>query len=70
MVATLLEHQRGQFSHLGQRAFDGCPAVPGLPADHLPGVQATGLLAELVIFLDSARSPATTTSARRLFRSK
>jgi hypothetical protein len=22
MVATLLEHQRGQFSHLGQRAFD------------------------------------------------
>ena len=28
---------------------DRGPAVPGRPADHLPGVQAGGLLAELVI---------------------
>jgi len=26
--------------------------VPGLPADHLPGVQVGGLLAELVIFFN------------------
>ena len=35
----------------GEQADRG-PAVPGLPADDLPGVQADGLLAELVIFLD------------------
>jgi hypothetical protein len=28
------------------------PAVPGPPPDDLPGVQAGGLLSELVIFLD------------------
>jgi len=33
---------------VGEQA-DGGPAVPGLPADDLPGVQAGGLLAELVI---------------------
>ena len=34
---------------VGEQADRG-PAVPGLPADDLPGVQAGGLLAELVIF--------------------
>ena len=34
------------------REPDRGPAVPGLPADHLPGVQAGGLLAELVIFFN------------------
>jgi hypothetical protein len=36
---------------VGEQA-DGGPAVPGLPAGDLPGVQAGGLLAELVIFFD------------------
>ena len=36
---------------VGEQA-DGGPAVPGLPADDLPGVQAGGLLSQLVIFLD------------------
>ena len=31
---------------------DGGPAVPGLPADDLPGVEPGGLLAELVILFD------------------
>ena len=35
---------------VGEQA-DRAPAVPGRPADDLPGVQAGGLLAELVIFL-------------------
>ena len=37
---------------VGEQADRG-PAVPGLPADDLPGVQAGGLLAELVILFDS-----------------
>ena len=37
---------------VGEQA-DGGPAVPGRPADDLPGVQAGGLLAELVIFFYS-----------------
>jgi hypothetical protein len=36
---------------IGQQADHG-PAVPGLPADDLPCVQAGGLLGELVILLD------------------
>jgi hypothetical protein len=32
---------------------DGGPSVPGFPADDLPGVQASGLLGELVIFFDT-----------------
>jgi hypothetical protein len=36
---------------LGEQADRG-PAVPGLPADDLPGVQAGHLLAELVISFD------------------
>ena len=35
---------------VGEQA-DGGPAVPGLPADDLPGVEAGGLLGYLVIFL-------------------
>jgi hypothetical protein len=35
----------------GEQA-DGAPAVPGSPADHLPGVQASDLIGELVVFLD------------------
>ena len=35
---------------VGEQADRG-PAVPGLPADDLPGVQAGALLGELVIFL-------------------
>ena len=42
---------------VGEQADHG-PAVPGLPADHLPGVQAGGLLAELVIFFDFHRAVA------------
>jgi len=36
---------------VGEQA-DGGPAVPGPPADDLPGVQPGGLLGYLVIFLD------------------
>ena len=36
---------------VGEQADRG-PAVPGLPADDLSGVQAGALLAELVILLD------------------
>src|SRR5881398_1827222 len=36
---------------VGEQADRG-PAVPGLPADDLPGVQAGGLLAELVVLFD------------------
>jgi hypothetical protein len=36
---------------VGEQA-DGGPAVPGLPADDLPGVEAGGLFGYLVIFLD------------------
>jgi hypothetical protein len=36
---------------MGQQADHG-PAMPGLPADDLPCVQAGGLLGELMIFLD------------------
>jgi hypothetical protein len=36
---------------VGEQADRG-PAVPGFPADDLSGVQAGGLLGELVIFLD------------------
>jgi len=36
---------------VGEQADRG-PAVPGLPADDLPGVQAGALLAELVILFD------------------
>ena len=36
---------------VGKQADRG-PAVPGLPADDLPGIQADHLLAELVIFCD------------------
>jgi hypothetical protein len=36
---------------VGEQAERG-PAVPGLPADDLPGVQAGALLGELMIFLD------------------
>ena len=34
--------------HAGEQA-QGAPAVPGLPADHLAGVQVGDLLGELVI---------------------
>jgi hypothetical protein len=37
--------------HAGEQA-QGAPAVPGLPADDLSGVQAGALLGELVIFFD------------------
>src|SRR5260370_16448745 len=36
---------------VGEQA-DRCPAVPGLPADHVAGVQGGGLRAELVILFD------------------
>jgi hypothetical protein len=36
---------------VGEQADRG-PAVPGPPADDLPGVQPGGLLGELVIFLN------------------
>ena len=36
---------------IGQQAERG-PAVPGLPADDLPGVQPGDLLGQLMIFLD------------------
>jgi hypothetical protein len=36
---------------VGEQAERG-PAVPGLPADDLPGVQAGALLGELMIFFD------------------
>ena len=36
---------------VGEKADRG-PAVPGLPADDLPGVQAGALLGKLVIFFD------------------
>jgi hypothetical protein len=36
---------------VGEQADRG-PAVPGFPADDLPGVQAGGLLGKLVIFFD------------------
>jgi len=39
---------------VGEQA-DGGPAVPGLPADDLPGVQARALLGKLVIFFASSR---------------
>jgi hypothetical protein len=35
---------------IGEQADRG-PAVPGLPADDLPGVQVGGLLGQLVVFL-------------------
>jgi len=41
---------------VGEQADRG-PAVPGLPASDLPGVQASHLLAELVIFLDGLIIP-------------
>ena len=41
---------------VGKQA-DRDPAVPGLAADHLPGIQASGLLAELVIFLTALLEP-------------
>ena len=37
---------------VGEQADRG-PAVPGLPADDLPGVQAGALLAELVILFST-----------------
>ena len=39
---------------VGEQADRG-PAVPGLPSDDLPGVQAGTLLGELVIFFDPLR---------------
>src|SRR6516225_8727894 len=38
-----------EWSNARMAEADRGPAVPGRPADHLPGVQAGGLLAELVI---------------------
>ena len=46
----------GREVEVGKQADRG-PAVPGLPADYLPGIQASGLLAELVIFLAARLDP-------------
>ena len=50
-IVLVLQGYRDREVEVGEQAERG-PAVPGLPADHLPGVQAGGLLAELVIFFD------------------
>jgi hypothetical protein len=50
-LLALQSHGDGEVD-VGEQAERG-PAVPGLPADDLPGVQAGGLLGELMIFLDA-----------------
>jgi hypothetical protein len=43
-------HGDGDEVDIGEQADRG-PAMPRLPADDLPGVQADGLLGKLMIFL-------------------
>jgi hypothetical protein len=50
LLPALHCHGNGEVD-MGQQADHG-PAMPGLPADDLPCVQADGPLGELVIFLD------------------
>jgi hypothetical protein len=50
LLPALHCHGNGEVD-VGQQADRG-PAVPGFPADDLPGVQAGTLLCELVIFFD------------------